>query len=480
MKVRMQRKYDILSEHIIKNMFLNRQNEVSKLKQTYAKGNKQLVIVYGPHGSGKTELLKQILPQTRYIYLVPSGYNQKDLINNLWKQIKRYDREINRPAPETPKDLFQVFQDMAVLDRVLIVIDEFDFVQRFEPSFIHDFRMWWLGLNVSVNLMVVLISPVSSVFDSISRRDKPDSVLPELVINLDYIDYKDSLPLMAGFLPKDAVSTYAVFGKYPFTLSRIVGEGSLLDRIKSEILHTGGSLFDLPLRRISDLGKYMNKSIAVMEMISRGIYTAEEIAKYTHSEREEVSNIISKILYPYGLVEKKRPVLDSVHSRNFKYSIADNFNRFWFNFVSMNRNELLLGNFEASVSDIMSGLNDFVSPVFAEIALQHLSMLSGVNYNHKSIIGQWWNRDIEIDGVAVSNEDSRVYFMSTVWSDKPVERDVLNALIRKASDFPWKKNDRKDLLVIYSKSGFRFETDEATLVNINRMQHDLDSRVTSG
>ena len=461
-------------------MLLNRLNEISRLKQIYARGDKQLVIVFGPHGSGKTELLKQVIPQTRYIYLVPTGYNQRDLVHNLWIQVKRYDSNINRKEPETPRDLFLVLQEMAVLSRLLVVIDEFDFVQRFEPSFIHDFRMWWLGLNVSANLMIVLISPVSSVFDSISRRDKPDSVLPDLVINLSYIQYKDSLPLMAGFLPKDAVATYAVFGKYPLTLSRISGEGYLVDRIKSEILYPGGYLFDLPLKRISDMGKYMNKAKSILEMISKGIFTSEEIAKSMGGEREEISNIISKVLYPNGLIEKKRPVLDSVHGRNFKYFIEDNFNRFWFKFVSQYRNDLLLGNYETTVSFIMAGLNDFVAPVFSEIALQHLSMISGVNYNHKTIIGQWWNRDIEIDGVAVSNEDSKVYFMSAVWSDKPVERDDLTSLIRKASEFPWKKNDRKDILVIYSKSGFRFETDEATLVNINRMQHDLDFRKPAG
>ena len=455
-------------------MFLNRLNEISRLKQIYARGDKQLVIVFGPHGSGKTELLKQIIPQTRYIYLVPTGYNQRDLVHNLWIQVKRCDSNVNRQEPENPRDLFLVLQEMAVLSRLLVVIDEFDFVQRFEPSFIHDFRMWWLGLNVSANLMIVLISPISSVFDSISRRDKPDSVLPDLVINLSYIQYKDSLPLMAGFLPKDAVATYAVFGKYPLTLSRISGEGSLVDRIKSEILHPGGYLFDLPLKRISEMGKYMNKAKSILEIISKGIFTAEEIAKSMGGERDEISNIISKILYPNGLIEKKRPVLDSVHGRNFKYFIEDNFNRFWFKFISQYRNDLLLGNFETTVSSILSGLNDFVAPVFSEIALQHLSTISGVNYNHKTIIGQWWNRDIEIDGVAVSNENSKVYFMSAVWSDKPVERDDLTSLIRKASEFSWKKNDRKDILVIYSKSGFRFETNEAILVNINRMQHDLD------
>ncbi len=461
-------------------MFLNRLNEISRLKQIYARGDKQLVIVFGPHGSGKTELLKQIIPQTRWIYLVPTGYNQRDLVHNLWIQIKRYDSNINRHEPETPRDLFIALQEMAVLSRLLVVIDEFDFVQRFEPSFIHDFRMWWLGLNVSTNLMIVLISPIPTIFDSISRRDKPDSVLPDLVINLGYIQYKDSLPLMAGFLAKDAVATYAVFGKYPITLSRISGEGSLLDRIKSEILLSEGKLFDLPLKRISDLGKYLNKSKSILEMISNGIFTAEEIAKSMGGERDDVSNIISKVLYPIGLIEKKRPVLDSVHSRNFKYVIEDNFNKFWFKFISQHRNDLLLGNYEKTVSSILPGLNNFVEPVFSEIALQHLSMLAGVNYNHKSIVGQWWNRDIEIDGVAVSNEDSKVYFMSANWSDKPVERDDLTSLIRKASEFPWKKNDRKDILVIYSKSGFRFETDEATLVNINRLQHDLDVKMLDG
>lgn len=457
-------------------MFLNRLDHMSKLKLAYSRSGKQLVIVYGPHGSGKTELIKQIIPFTRFVYLVPSGYNQRDVIHNLWKQVLRYGfNTIIKDEPKTPKDFFQIFQEMAVSNRLLIIIDEFDFIQQYEPSLAHDFRIWWLGLPPSTNIMFLLISPFSSVFETISKRDRQNSLLPDLVLSLGPLKYRDSLPLVAGYLPKDAVITYSVFGKYPDTLSKIAPDTALQNLIKREILSQSGSLFDLPLKRLIAAGKHRNKCVSVLECISNGIATPDDISESISCNKEEVSQILTKVLLPLGFIEKSRPILDSIHSRNFKYIIPDNFTRFWFRFVSPMRNDLLLGNQDKVLSMVTKEMNDFITPSFSEIAIQHLSLISGVNLNHPSLIGSWWSREGIIDGVAIANEENKAYFMAAEWSDKPVNRETLTSLIRKASLFPWKKSDRKDVLVLYSASGFRFDTDEALLVSLNRMQRDLDS-----
>jgi len=45
-----------------------------------------------------------------------------------------------------------------------------------------------------------------------------------------------------------------------------------------------------------------------------------------------------------------------------------------------------------------------------------------------------------------------------------IGRKSLGARARKAEEFPWKRNERKEVYVLYSRSGFAFEPEENVLL----------------
>lgn len=56
------------------------------------------------------------------------------------------------------------------------------------------------------------------------------------------------------------------------------------------------------------------------------------------------------------------------------------------------------------------------------------------------------------------------------WTNKPLDRQVLRELERKAQEFDWEKGDRKEVYYIYSRSGFTFTPEEdVKLVNLQEL-----------
>jgi hypothetical protein len=59
------------------------------------------------------------------------------------------------------------------------------------------------------------------------------------------------------------------------------------------------------------------------------------------------------------------------------------------------------------------------------------------------------------------------------WVTQRVKSNVLNDLWKKAEKFQWHNTERKEVFVIYSKSGFEVKTKDAILISMNDMERDL-------
>jgi hypothetical protein len=52
---------------------------------------------------------------------------------------------------------------------------------------------------------------------------------------------------------------------------------------------------------------------------------------------------------------------------------------------------------------------------------------------------------------------------------------VLRRLERKAEEFPWRREDRREVYVLYSRSGFTFEPEEGVLLfSLPDVQRDFE------
>jgi len=69
-------------------------------------------------------------------------------------------------------------------------------------------------------------------------------------------------------------------------------------------------------------------------------------------------------------------------------------------------------------------------------------------------IGRWWDRNEEIDVVALNEKESKILFGEVKWSIRPVGIDIMEDLKRKARCVEWKKEERQEYYCLFSRSGF--------------------------
>jgi hypothetical protein len=56
--------------------------------------------------------------------------------------------------------------------------------------------------------------------------------------------------------------------------------------------------------------------------------------------------------------------------------------------------------------------------------------------------------------VGLAEDENTVVFGEAKWSVNPVGTDILNGLERKATLVDWRKGERKEFFVLFSRSGF--------------------------
>ena len=69
-------------------------------------------------------------------------------------------------------------------------------------------------------------------------------------------------------------------------------------------------------------------------------------------------------------------------------------------------------------------------------------------------IGRWWDKNEEIDLIAVNDEEKKILFGEAKWSKKPVGVDIYDNLKRKSRLVDWNKDERTEYICLFSKSGF--------------------------
>lgn len=110
------------------------------------------------------------------------------------------------------------------------------------------------------------------------------------------------------------------------------------------------------------------------------------------------------------------------------YHIDDHFLRFWLCYVHPNQSSLDLGLADAILQQrIKPDLDHFVANAFEEAAIIFTGRLAqaGELDFFPERIGGWWNRDAEIDVLAI-NLTEKIALVGSKWTIHPVGASVLD------------------------------------------------------
>lgn len=173
------------------------------------------------------------------------------------------------------------------------------------------------------------------------------------------------------------------------------------------------------------------------------------------------------------ILERQVPITEEnpEKSKMGLYHIKDNFIEFWFKFFYPYRDRIEQKQFGYIMNKIKS---DFVKRqvafVYENVCKEEMWKLCNDDELQFDRIGRWWNKDAEVDLVAIDKERNSIIFCECKFTEGNMGVDVFYKLVDKAKKVPFGKKDsvRNESYVLFCINGY-----DAKLMELAVQRKDL-------
>ena len=438
--------------------FVNREEELSRLRELYESDTAELGVIYGRRRLGKTELVKQslegydavvyqakqktsALQLEQFVEIAAESYPGVRRIRNEWEDVLGYVAD----------------QD------AIVVLDEFPYLveeDRSLPSVLQ--AMFDHELDDSTTTIVIVGSSIGMMEEAALLGNSPLYGRSSVKLDVRQLPFAAAMAFFDGaYTADEQVSAWGIFGGVPYYLEEVSPESTLAENVRRTILSRHGSLHDEPdyvLRmELTEPTRYFS----ILEAIAGGSTSRNEIAGTTGIEYSQLSMYLNR-LERLRLIDRCVPITErKERSRRSRYRIRDPFFRFWFHFVygtGDRYDELGDDAYEALVEPELA---DFVSPSFEDLCASALRTL----YPEYTITdtGRWWYDGHEIDVVGVTTEETLIVG-ECKFQRSPLGYDAFSNLQHHADTLRWTPDtggEREERYALFSRSGFKPSVEEA-------------------
>ena len=432
--------------------FVNRTEELTRLRTLFDSDDAELAVVYGRRRIGKTRLVKQALEDHDDTVLYQTRQKTRTL------QLGQF---VERAADAFPgierirQDWEPLFEYLADQDAI-VVLDEFPYLVEQDQSlpsvlqalFDHEFEG-------SAATFVLVGSSISMMEEATLLGDSPLYGRSSLRLDVRQLPFDAAFE----FLPDDATSddtvrAWSVFGGVPYYLEELDPSVSLGKNIHRTVLTRHGSLHDEPEYVLRMELQEPTRYFSILEAIAGGATGRNEIAGATGIEYNQLSKYLDR-LSRLRLVERRVPVTERPErSKRSQYRIRDPIFRFWFRFLygSPDRyDEVGDGAYERLIEPQMP---DFVASAFEELCCRALWTL----YDEYPLVdvGKWWYQDHEVDVVGLTDADVLIAG-ECKYRASPADFSVLSSLEDRVEELRWTPDsggDRTCKYALFSRNGY--------------------------
>jgi len=441
-------------------LFIDREEELRALEEAWSSGTAQMVLIYGRRRIGKTYLISRFLREKGGVYLCANHEERELALRDLTEQLQAQVKLPYTPRVSNFRELFELF--VAAGARV-VVIDEFQ--RLLKAGGLTELQHAWDQKLSRSRILLLLSGSAVGVAERVGlSHASPLFGRVTRALKVSELSYRAVRAFLPSYLEGDRVRAYGVFGGVPGYLALLNSQLPLEENIAKLALKPGAPLREEPVILLKLELRNPSRYVEILRAIAGGATQFGEIADKSGIKATELPKYLRVLEEDLGLVERRYPLLSEGSRGRVRYYVRDSFTRFWFRFVYPNMVLLELGLYLDVASKLPEALERQASEAFEEVARQHLALLAKRGTMSFTRMGRWWSSDVEIDLVAIDEQKGIVYFIEVKWSKHPIGREVLRRLERKAEEFPWKRNERKEVYVLYSRSGFAFEPEENVLL----------------
>ena len=282
--------------------FVDRIEEIARLRDALSREKSSLVVVYGRRWLGKSTLIKRVLSDSDVYFLADrsEGQHQRTLLAKVVAQVFPDFDKLTYPDWES---LFRAV-NYRTDKRFTLCLDEFPYLVEQSPELpsvlqkLVDEKQLKYNLVLcgsSQNMMYGLF--LDSTAPLYGRADEIMRLTP---IHLPYI--QEALNLEAV----GAVEEYAVWGGVPRYWELRENRNSLSDALWHNILSVNGTLYEEPIKLFQDDVKNIVKTSTIMSYIGSGANRLSEIAARCNEPATNLSRPLKKLI-DLGFLEKDVP-----------------------------------------------------------------------------------------------------------------------------------------------------------------------------
>jgi len=274
------------------------------------------------------------------------------------------------------------------------------------------------------------------------------------------MDLASSSLFFPNYSPEEKFLAWAILGGMPYYLRTFQDKQSISANIHQHILdEQSGTLFNEPRLLLMEELREPRNYFSVLRAIAQGRTRMNEIAQ--SAGIGEVTTVVRylDILQQMRLITRRVPATETRPEKSKKgiYQIDDHFLRFWFRYVHPNQSSLDLGLADTILQQrIMPDLDHFVAAAFEEAAIHFTGQLAQIGKLSflPERIGGWWDRNSEIDVLAINRAEQAALFGECKWSVNPVGTAVLDDLKQKSQSLIKEYDLQNVRFALFARTGF--------------------------
>lgn len=436
--------------------FINREQELKTLEEKWGEKSPQFFIIYGKRRVGKTELIKNFIEDKNSIYFLADKRNEIEILKDLGRIVgdKFKDKILERRGFDNWIEVFEYLNDKAS-EKIIIAIDEYPYLAENNKAVSSLFQKGWdEHLKENPNIFLILCGSSISMMESETLIHKsPLYGRRTGQILLKPMNFEQS----KKFFPKrnflEFMEIYSISGGMPAYLRELSGEERIREKYK-KILDTSSYLYNEVEFILKEELREPKNYLAILRSIAWGKRKLGEIMNETGLEKSLINKYLT-VLKNLHLIEREVPITEKnpQKSRQGLYRLADNFLRFWFQFVFPYKSEIEIGNLTEILRTFDERFNSLEAVTYEDVCKEFLPKRDSKVPQFERI-GRWWEANEEIDLVGLNNETKEIVFGEAKWSNKKVGVDIYKTLKKKSKEVDWFKKKRKEYFVLFSKSGF--------------------------
>lgn len=410
--------------------YYDRDRELEILKRIDADSheNARFVVLTGRRRVGKTELIKHAFADEGYLYFFVGRRNAAELCENYVQEISDKLGMSLSAKFERISDVVKFVLELAKTRHITLVIDEFQELNRVEPSFFADLQRDWDLLHDKIKLNLVVSGSIYRMMNKLFRdRHEPLYGRQTEFIKLTPFSLETLKKILGDHKPnwvsEDLLALYMITGgvaKYVEILmnNHAYDLDAMLDvvfRSESWFLEEGRACL------ADEFGKDYGTYFSILSLIARGRTRRSEIEQVIGGD---LGAYIMNLVEDYELVKRNQPLFDKPNSKNIALKISDNFFTFWFRFIAHYRYMLEIGANDR-LKDIVK--RDYA--VFSGQILERYFQQQFAESGEWTRLGNWWDRKggNEIDIIAENELEGRLLVAEVKRDKDRIDLDAVRA-----------------------------------------------------